>query len=100
MINYLLFIYIFLWPLILPVLCIVAVARAKRSALRKVVLTYAALIVVSAIPLMVQIQLSADHDLPFASLMFYPVAVISLALVLLARLALIRVRGGDPRLDA
>ncbi|UAL09745.1 hypothetical protein [Caulobacter segnis] len=91
LISLLLFFYIFIWPLILPLICIVAVARAPRSTLVKVIVRMAVLIAVSTLPLIVEIQTAADHDLPAASLMLYPIAVACLAVTALVRAMLIGV---------
>lgn len=91
LISLLLFFYIFAWPLILPLICIVAVARAERSVLAKVIVQLAVLVAVSAIPLLA-VQDIADHDLSAASLMLYPVALTGLAITALFRLMLMWAR--------
>jgi len=91
LISLLLFFYIFAWPLILQFICILAVARAERSALAKVIVRLAVLVAVSAIPLLV-VQDIADHDLSALSLQLYPVALAGLAITALVRLMLIWAR--------
>ncbi|USQ95006.1 hypothetical protein [Caulobacter sp. RL271] len=90
--SLLLFFYIFIWPVILPLICIVAVARAARPVFAKVVTRLALVIAVTAVPLVFVIQTEADHDLPLASLMLYPIAVACLGLTALLRLMLIRMK--------
>ncbi|MGH1560469.1 hypothetical protein ACRAWD_27995 [Caulobacter segnis] len=93
LISLLLFFYILVWPLILPLICIVAVARAERSVLARVIVRLAVLVAVSAIPLLA-VQDIADHDLSAMSLQLYPIALAGLAVTALFRLMLIWARPG------
>lgn len=88
LISLLLFFYIFAWPLILPLICIVTVARAERSTLARTIVRLAVLVAVSALPLLAVLDI-ADYDLSAASLTLYPVALAGLAVTALVRLILI-----------
>lgn len=87
------FVLIFVWPFVLPLICVGVLARVRRERLIFAAGLLTLLAAATAAPLVYSVMISPyDEGLALASLSLYPASLVAMAGTLLARALVIWLR--------